>query len=89
MNIVIPIAVAPLRYAQARPARAEPLVPSAALPPLPLSGVAAVRMSEVERERNGVEGPESWIRSCLIFYAFLRSLHFAAAFAFASVGMTE
>ena len=32
-----------MRYAQARPARANPSDSSAALPPLPLCGVAAVR----------------------------------------------
>ena len=54
--IVIPTAVAPLRYAQARPARAEPSVPSAALPPLPLRGVAAVRLSEGEQEASRSRG---------------------------------
>ena len=39
----LPIAVAPMRYAQARPARANPPDSSAALPPLPLRGAAAVR----------------------------------------------
>ena len=53
---VIPTAVAPLRYAQARPARAEPSVPSAALPPLPLRGVAAVRLSEGEQEASRSRG---------------------------------
>ena len=43
-----------MRYAQARPARAEPSVPSAALPPLPQSGIAAVRNS---RGRQDDESP--------------------------------
>ena len=39
----LPIAVAPMREAQARPARANPSDSSAALPPLPPRGTAAVR----------------------------------------------